>query len=1219
MNNQPAIPLHAFSLKQALDCQPLIVSLDQKVAEVATLMEKTGKNYALVQENQQLVGILTEKSLVELAVRGVPLTEAALASVMTKNPLTIPLNQLQDLASVSSLWQQNQITHLPIIDGKNRPVGVITTSSFLSSLLNTIPIAVPLPQTTATSPLNCVGLAEFQTMFKALSEAVILADTHLRIQMLNPAALNLFSYQPTEIIGQPTAILYASEAEYERQGRRRFNLSAAEQRERYEVNYRRRNGEEFIGETVGTVVKGDTGEIIGFLAIIRDLTQQKQTERQLQNTEYLMQKISEATPNLFYIYDLQQQRNIYTNRELADALGYSPEAIADMGREIYTHLFHPEELERISAHHQQIADTKEQELFEIEYRVRHVNGQWLWFYSWEVVFCRNKLGWPTQILGTTVNITRRKQLEQELERFFSLSLDLFCVAGTDGYFKRLNPAFEKVLGSTQEELLSQPFINFVHPDDIKATLAEIDKLTQGLPTVSFENRYRCRDGDYKWLAWKAFPIPEEEIIYAVARDFTEYKQVESALRESQERLQAIIDNTSNVIYLKDIQGRYLLINHQYEKLFHRTREQIIGQMDSQIFPTEIAEAFRNNDRQILAVGKSLEFEETAPQDDGLHTYISIKFPLWDSQGKAYGVCGISTDITERHRAEEAIRQNEQRFRALIENATDIIIILDNQFHFRYLSPSVRRILGYAPEELIDQSFWTMTDPEEKHLLTNCLNCALNQPGISQSSIEYHFYTRQGTGRILEAVITNLLNNPAVQGIVLNCHEITDRKQAEVKLQHDALHDSLTNLPNRALLMERIKQALQRQQRHPKKLLGVLFLDLDRFKVINDSLGHLVGDRLLIALAARLEECKRVSDTVARLGGDEFVFLLEELTSPESAIKIAERIHQVLEKPFLLNNKELFVSASIGIALSTNPHDYLDPTQLLRDADTAMYKAKERGKSCHAIFEPAMHTQALRLLRLENDLRRAIAREELVVYYQPIVSLETNELEGVEALVRWQHPEQGLILPADFIPMAEETGIIIALDQWLLKKACRQLRSWQQQFPASAHLTLSVNFSGNHFDQRDCLEQVDQILAATGILGKYLKLEITESVLLSNPDSTSELLKQLRERNIQVCLDDFGTGYSSLSYLHRFSLNILKIDRSFVNTLEAEESRMAIVRTIVTLGHELGIEVIAEGIETIQQLQFLQALGCHYGQGYYFSPPVDSKALTALLSASTPLA
>ncbi len=621
-------------------------------------------------------------------------------------------------------------------------------------------------------------------------------------------------------------------------------------------------------------------------------------------------------------------------------------------------------------------------------------------------------------------------------------------------------------------------------------------------------------------------IRDQEIKYK-----TKINQAQEALLSSERRYSTLAKIAPVGIFHTSATGHCLYVNERWCEIAGMTPIEALGEGWSAAIHPEDRERVFTEWYRSAALNLPFQAEYRFQRPDGRKTWVlGQAMAEMDDSGNLKGYVGTITDITEQYMAEEALRQNEQRFRALIENATDIIIILDNQFRFCYLSPSVKRILGYLPEELINQSFWTIIDSNERQPLADLLDRALENPEINQQPIEYHLYTRQGTWLLFEAVITNLLDNPAVKGIVLNCHEITDR----------------------------------------------------------------------------LEQCKRASDTVARLGGDEFVILLEELTSSESAIKVAERIHQALKKPFLLKNQELFVSASIGITLSSSPQDYSEPTQLLRDADTAMYQAKERGKSCHAVFEPFMHTHAQRRLQLENDLRRAISRQELVVYYQPIVSLETNCLEGVEALVRWQHPEQGLIPPADFIPMAEETGIITALDQWVLKNACFQLRCWQEQFPVFSHLTLSVNLSGHHFSQMDFIEQIDQILASTGILGQYLKLEITESVLLSNPSSTVKILEQLRKRNIQICLDDFGTGYSSLSYLHRFPLNILKIDRSFVSNLEAKDSRMAIVRTIVTLGHELGIEVVAEGIETAQQMQFLKALGCHYGQGYYFSPPVDSK-------------
>ncbi|PSB03900.1 EAL domain-containing protein [Merismopedia glauca] len=571
-----------------------------------------------------------------------------------------------------------------------------------------------------------------------------------------------------------------------------------------------------------------------------------------------------------------------------------------------------------------------------------------------------------------------------------------------------------------------------------------------------------------------------------------------------------------------------------------------------------------------------------------------------------------TELTERQRAEAALRQSEQRFRALIENATDIVTILDQEQIFRYVSPSAQRILGFMPQELIGQQILTFIHPDDRAILAETLHQTTNHPRVSPPKVEYRFRSDQGNWHILEAFATNLLDDPAVQGIVMNCHEITERKSAEEQLRHDALHDALTGLPNRALLMDRLEQALKRSQRRKDRKFAVLFLDLDRFKTINDSLGHLVGDQLLIALTHRLQTYRRESDTVARLGGDEFVILLEEIEDVNDAIEVAERIHRSLSPPFILEGREVFTSVSMGIALSSS--NYSQPEQLLRDADTAMYYAKAHGKARHEVFAPSMHAQALKQLHIESDLWRSIERQELLVYYQPIISLTNNSLKGVEALVRWQHPEQGLIPPDEFIPIAEETGLIVALDRWVLQEACQQLSLWQEQFPSVTPLTLSVNFSGKHFAKPDLTEEIDLILDQTSLKGEYLKLEITESVLIQNPESVAEIFQLLRERKIEVCLDDFGTGYSSLSYLHRFPLSILKIDRSFVSNLEIQDSNAAIVRTILAMADELGIGVVAEGIETTSQMLFLKNLGCQWGQGYWFSRPVDSETMTALIAS-----
>jgi len=454
-------------------------------------------------------------------------------------------------------------------------------------------------------------------------------------------------------------------------------------------------------------------------------------------------------------------------------------------------------------------------------------------------------------------------------------------------------------------------------------------------------------------------------------------------------------------------------------------------------------------------------------------------------------------------------------------------------------------------------------------------------------------------------------------------ELMERKKMEAQLRHDAFHDALTDLPNRSLFLDRLSHALQLSHRRshsnsnsnsenlPEQF-AVLFLDLDRFKVVNDSLGHLAGDQLLKMVATRLVKCLRGGDTVARLGGDEFVMLLEEIQDINDVIDVVQRIQESLKTPILIDGNEIFISTSIGIAL--NSAEYTQPDQLLRDADTAMYRAKELGRQRYEIFNPAMHTEALRKLRLENDLRRAIDRQELRVHYQPIVCLKSRQIIGFEALVRWQHPDQGLISPSEFIPLAEDTGLIGAIDFWVLKEACSQLRIWQDQFTIAETLTVSVNLSGRQFTKPDLISQIEQVLKTTNLSNTNLKIEVTESILIEKTSLATQILSELNELNIQICIDDFGTGYSSLSYLHRFPIHTLKIDQSFIARLNNNPEDGEIVKAIIILGINLGLNVIAEGVETAEQLNFLEANNCHAGQGYYLFKPMEANAVTKLLKS-----
>jgi len=450
-------------------------------------------------------------------------------------------------------------------------------------------------------------------------------------------------------------------------------------------------------------------------------------------------------------------------------------------------------------------------------------------------------------------------------------------------------------------------------------------------------------------------------------------------------------------------------------------------------------------------------------------------------------------------------------------------------------------------------------------------------------------------------------------------ELSERKKMESQLRHDAFHDSLTGLPNRSLFLDRLSHALQLYQRRshlntntfPEQF-AVLFLDLDRFKIINDSLGHLAGDQLLMTVAKRLVTCLRGGDTVARLGGDEFVMLIEEIEDINDVLEVVFRIQEALKVPTEIDGHEIFISTSMGIAL--NSSDYNKPDQLLRDADTAMYRAKEQGRSRYEIFNPAMHSEAIKKLKIENELRRAIEREELRVYYQPIVNLRSRQIIGFEALVRWQHPEQGLIFPEEFIFLAEDAGIITIIDFWVLQEACQQLQIWQKQFSFAANLTMSVNLSAKQFTKPDLTNQIEFILKNSNLSNTNLKIEITESILIERTSLAIQILSELKERNIQTCIDDFGTGYSSLSYLHRFPIHTLKIDRSFISRIEHNSEYSEIVKAIIILGLNLGLHVVAEGVETAEQLHFLESHSCHSGQGYHFFKPLDATAATMAIAA-----
>ena len=956
-------------------------------------------------------------------------------------------------------------------------------------------------------------------------------------------------------------------------------------------------------------IKSANGQALCWQGVILDVTDKKIAEQELEKREKLYRTLARTLPKTAVLLFDHDFRYTLADGEQLKRQEWSQEMFEN--RTLWD-VFPPEISEVWAGHYSRALGGEDVCLeMDTEEGAFQVN----------VLPVRDEIGEIFAGMVMWHDVTERRVAEEALKvsetryrRLFENANDIIYVHDLEGNYISINKAAERIFGYTQEEALAMNMTDIIVPEHrhlIKRKLSK--KLSGETGQTVYEVDCLTKYGERIALEVNSSVIMKDKApvaVQGIARDITERKLAEEANRKNEERYRDLFENANDLIYTHDLEGNFTSLNRAGEVITGYTRDEALKMNLAQVVAPEFLEAARTMIARKVNDDRPTTYELEIVSKGGDRVSLELSTRLIVSDGLPVGVQGIARDTTGRRQAEASLHKTISLFASTFESTADGIIVMSLERDVITCNKKFQKMWNIAADNLDNASL--------DSLMTQIVSQIRDEDGFLQR-LERLYADPMSTstdiielkdGRIYERYSQPQFLEGEPVGRVCCFRDITERNQAEEKLRFYAMHDTLTNLPNRAQFMKHLTEAVERAEGNEFARFAVLFLDLDRFKVINDSLGHAIGDKLLIAIGEKLRSCVRPGDVVARLGGDEFTLLLNRSGGMEEVINIADRLQAKISEPFKIDNYEVFTTASIGIILSGDLRR--NPEEFLRDADAAMYRTKEAGKARYEIFDREMHVRNINLLQVETDLRHAVDRNEFEVLYQPIVDLVTGKVEEFEALIRWHHPTLGLIGPHDFVGVAEETGLIIPIGKWILDEACRQISEWQRKF--GLKLAVSVNLSAKQLMHPALTAQIKDILSETALCPSQLKLEVTESTVMEHSERSLKILSELDPLGVAMSTDDFGTGYSSLSYLQKFPFERLKIDRSFINIMDDDEKSGAIVKTILMLGENLGLQVVAEGIETVSQLEKLRSLGCEAGQGYLFSRPVDRESTEEFLES-----